>query len=221
MMFFEEVSEILEIAGRVSTAIFVVPDETLVEIPKAILLEPEGKSVITIEQVREVLARLTVKQTTDRFIVIRPAEKLGLDAANALLKSLEEPAEKVHFVLITSRPSELLSTILSRAAVYFLRTKQMVDSDILADAKTRELAKRLIVAKPTELVALAEEICKKKEGVREHALNILGVTIEMLYKSYFKTGNQAFLKKLPRFLTAYENIARNGHIKLHLVADLI
>lgn len=220
-MFFESVDEIPEIAGRVSTAIFVMPDEAQFEIKNALILEPEGKAVITIEQAREMMARLMVRQTSERFVIIRPAEKLGPDAANALLKSLEEPGEKVHFVLVTSKPSELLKTILSRASIYFLRVGNKVDGDILADVKLKDLAKRLIVAKPTDLVALAEEVCKKKEGLREYALNVLAVTIEMLYKSYFKTGNQVFIKKLPAFLAAYENINRNGHIKLHLVADLI
>lgn len=220
-MFFESVDEISEIAGRVSTAIFVVPDEAEFEIKNALVLRPEERATITIEQVREMMSGLLTRQVADRFIVVRPADKLGPDAANALLKSLEEPGEKVHFVLVTEQPSKLLPTILSRAEMYFLRTEAKVDGDILADAKLKGLAKQLIVAKPAELPAMVEEICKKKDGVREYALSVLSVTIEMLCKSYFKTGNQAFVKKLPAFLTAYENISRNGHIKLHLVADLI
>ena len=220
-MFFESVDEISEIAGRVSTAIFVVPDGVEFEIKNALVLRPEERATITIEQVREMMSGLLTRQTTDRFIVIRPADKLGLDAANALLKSLEEPGEKVHFVLVTEQPSKLLPTILSRAAMYFLKTDVKVDGDILVDAKMKDIAKSLIVAKPAELPALVEEICKKKDGVREYAMKVLSVAIEMLYKSYFKTGNKVFVKKLPAFLTAYEDISRNGHIKLHLVADLI
>lgn len=220
-MFFESVDEISEIAGRVSTAIFVVSDGVEFEIKNALVLRPEERATITIEQVREMMSGLLTRQTTDRFIMIRPADKLGPDAANALLKSLEEPGEKVHFVLVTEQPSKLLPTILSRAEMYFLKTDVKVDGDILVDAKLKDIAKRLIVAKPAELPALMEEICKKKDGVREYALEVLSVTIEMLYKSYFKTENQVFVKKLPAFLTAYENISRNGHIKLHLVADLI
>ena len=220
-MFFESVDEISEIAGRVSTAIFVVSDGVEFEIKNALVLRPEERATITIEQVREMMSGLLTRQVADRFIVIRPADKLGPDAANALLKSLEEPGEKVHFVLVTEQPSKLLPTILSRAEMYFLKTDVKVDGDILVDAKLKDIAKRLIVAKPAELPALMEEICKKKDGVREYALEVLSVTIEMLHKSYFRTGNQAFVKKLPAFLTAYENISRNGHIKLHLVADLI
>lgn len=220
-MYIETIDEIQKIAAKNGTSIFVVPDGVEFEIKNALVLKPEDKTTITIDQVREMMAGLLTRQTVDRFVVIRPADKMGPDAANALLKSLEEPGERVHFVLITERPSKLLPTILSRAEIYFLKSNMRVDGDILADAKLKDLAKRLIVAKPADYVGLAGEICKKKDGVREYALSVLGVTIEMLYKSYFKTGNQAFVKKMPAFLAAYENISRNGHIKLHLVADLI
>lgn len=218
-MFFDEVGQIGEIAGRVGTAVFVVPGEVKVEIPGAIVLKPEDKTVITIEQVRGVLGRLAVRQTSDLFVVVRPAEKLGEDAANALLKSLEEPGERVHFVLVTDSPSSLLPTILSRSAVYFLRVTD--EGGIHANDKVKELAKRLMVAKGAELVDLAEEITRKKDGVRAYALSVVGAAIEMLYKSYFITGKLVFVTKLPKFLNAYEAISRNGHVKLQIVAGLI
>lgn len=220
-MFFENVGEIEKIASRTGCAVFVVPENEKVSIKNALILEPEGKTVISIEQVREIAARLAVKQTSERFVIIRPAEKLGLDAANAFLKNLEEPGERVHFLLITSAPSLILPTILSRAEIYFLKTTPDIDRGVDADEKIKNLAKKLMTAKQAEIVAVAEEIAKKKDGARAYALEILGVAIEMLYKSYFITGQEPFLKRLPAFLSAYENIERNGHIKLHLVADLI
>src|SRR5262249_3980512 len=45
------------------------------------------------------------------------AELLGLEAANALLKSLEEPGRHLRWILATSRPESLPSTILSRCAI--------------------------------------------------------------------------------------------------------
>ena len=220
-MFFESIAEIPEIARQNSTTIFVLPEETKLEIKNSLILEPKEKTIISIEQVREIMNQLALREKNDKFIIIRPADKLGLDAANALLKNLEEPKEKVHFILVTNQLSELLPTILSRATIYVLRHTGIVDEDIIADQKTKDLAKKLIVARPADLPNLAEEICKKKDGVRDYALNILSISIEMLYKSYFKTKNPVFVKKIPAFLTAYDNINRNGHIKLHLVADLI
>lgn len=219
-MFFDSVSDVLKIAKRCGTAIFVVPRDIEVEIPGAIVLKPEDKATITIEQVRRVLGRLAVRQTTDLFVVIRPAETLGEEAANALLKSLEEPGDKVHFVLVTDEPSTFLATILSRASLYVLRGEACSDTQIVADAKVKDQAKRLLAARGADLVALAEEITKKKDGVRTYALEVLGVAIEMLYKSYYITGKIAFLQKLPKFLAAYEGVSRNGHIKLQIVANL-
>lgn len=218
-MFFDSPEEIERIAKRTGTAIFVMPKKLDFTIKNAIVLQPEDKTTITIEQVREVIGRLSVKQTTDQFIIVRPADLLGEEAANALLKSLEEPRDKVHFVLITDAPSRLLATILSRAEVYFLRNKWT--AGVEADEKVKAVAKRLMVARPADLPGLAEEICKKKDGVRAYALSVLGAAIEMLYKSYFITGKNAFLKKLPNFFRAYESIENNGHVKLHLVADLL
>ena len=220
-MFFENIDEIQKIAKKVGCGVFVVPKGIGIDLPKALILQPEEKSVIAIEQVREVLARLNVKQTSERFILIRPAEALGEEAANAMLKSLEEPGEKIHFVLVTESPSRLLPTILSRSAVYVLRTTPNIDAGVLFDDNIKALAKRLMTCRADELPAVAEEICKKKDGVRAYAMNILAAAIEMSYKTYFITGKAAFLRKIPGFLAAYEAIERNGHIKLHLVADLM
>ncbi len=219
-MFFDNISQISEIASRTGTSIFVLPNTLTITIKNAIILEPQEKSVITIDQIRGVLARLNVKQSKDQYIIIRPADKMNEEAANAFLKNLEEPGSHTHFILITDSPSKLLPTILSRASIYFLREKNSSDSEIIADPKIKELAKKLITASPADLPSLAEEITKKKQGVREYTLLVLSVAIEMLYKSYYITRKPAFLLKLPRFFKTYENIEKNGHIKLHLVADL-
>lgn len=218
-MWFDNLAQILEIAARGGTSVFVVPNEARIEVPMAIILEPEEKTVITIEQVRKMTAGLGLKQITDKFVVIRPADKLGLDAANALLKNLEEPGDKVHYILLTEAPSKLLPTILSRAAVYFWRDPKGLSMEIVANEKDKEIAKKLIVAKPADLIEIADKMAKKKQP-RVEALRILGLAVEMLQKSYLITGKEVFVQKLPKYLKAYENISQNGHVKLHMVADL-
>lgn len=220
-MFFEKIEDIAKISLNVGCAVFVVPNEVKISVKNPLILQPEGKAKITIAQVQEMLKTLNTKQLVDRFILIRPAELLTDEAANAILKALEEPQEKIHYLLVTSSPSELLPTILSRAEIYTWRGAFIPMTEIKADAKIKDLAKKILVAKPTQLVSLAEEITKKKDGVREYALLILGTAAEMAYKSYFITGKKAFLDKIPKILAAYEAIFANGHIKLHLVADLL
>ena len=80
-----------------------------------ILLEPEGE-ILKIDQVREMQKRLHYRPLEGgrRACIIDSADTLNEAAANALLKTLEEPPQETHLFLITSRPHMLLPTILSR-----------------------------------------------------------------------------------------------------------
>ena len=217
-MYFDNLNRIREISLKTNCAVFVLPAELNVSIPRLLVLKPEEKTVITAEQVRDLISDVSKKQLDDLFIMIRPADKLSDVAANAFLKNLEEPQDKVHYLLVTDSPSKLLPTILSRAQLYFWRER--ISDDILCDEKDKALAKKLITAKGSDLVFLADEITAKKNGTRADALKIVGLAIEMLYKSYFITEKDVFIKKLPLFLRLYDNLEQNGHIKLHLIADL-
>lgn len=218
-MFFEDKDQIWEIAKKCGTSIFVLPPKLELDFNDALVLRPETKSVISIDQVRQAISKTNLKQTKDQFIVIFPAEALAEEAANALLKNLEEPGEKLHFVLITAMPSAILPTILSRAEIFVLKdTNSFGKIDV--DDDTKALAKKLLVARGSDLVNLAEQISKHKEKVREYALSVVGTAIQMLYQSYFLTSKLIFLQKLPKFLQLYDDLLLNGHIKLQIVADL-
>ncbi|MEC8179953.1 MAG: DNA polymerase III subunit delta' [Pseudomonadota bacterium] len=79
----------------------------------------ETKRNISIDQIRAMQARLTTRPTLGAFraIIIEPADDLERNAANALLKSLEEPPAGTFFLLVTHRPGLLLPTIRSRARI--------------------------------------------------------------------------------------------------------
>lgn len=220
-MFFDNLSDIPTIAARSGCTIFVVPDPNAITIKNALILEPSDKPIITAEAAREFLEHTNNRQTADQFFIIRPADKLNHASASVLLKSLEEPRSHHHFVLLTTTASALLPTILSRSAIYILKSHDPLTAPLLVDDKIKTLAKQFISAKPSELPTLAEQITKKKDNAREHALTVLSVAIEILYKSYFLTNRSDFVRLLPKFLKTYENIAANGHLKLHLIADLL
>lgn len=72
---------------------------------------------ISIDQVRRVVldrAQYGPHEAPARIFIVREAERLSIGAANALLKTLEEPRPATHFVLLTARPDKLLDTIRSR-----------------------------------------------------------------------------------------------------------
>lgn len=75
-----------------------------------------GTRLIKVDDVREVLADVGLKPFEARMkgIIIEPAEHLGIEGANALLKTLEEPPSSTVIVLISHRPKLLLPTIVSR-----------------------------------------------------------------------------------------------------------
>lgn len=80
-------------------------------------VEPEKKSrIISIGQVRNLQSRVfqTSFEGGWRSCVIVAADRLGPEAANAFLKTLEEPPERCVFFLLTDSPQSLLPTILSR-----------------------------------------------------------------------------------------------------------
>jgi DNA polymerase-3 subunit delta' len=83
--------------------------------PDLFLVEALTK-VIKIDQVREVVREIGSSpfEGRARVFVIDDAHELTEQAANALLKSLEEPAPRSHVVLVTASPQALLPTVRSR-----------------------------------------------------------------------------------------------------------
>ncbi len=85
--------------------------------PDFMLIQPEeeGKA-IKVAQIRELVGfvSLTQSRSKRRVIVINPAESMNMNAANSLLKTLEEPPENTVIILVSSKPHSLPATIRSR-----------------------------------------------------------------------------------------------------------
>ena len=71
---------------------------------------------------------------SNRVVIIDPADDMEAGAANALLKSLEEPPQGTYFVLISHRPAKLLPTIRSRC--------RTVRFPVRSDAEIRKFLNR-------------------------------------------------------------------------------
>ncbi|NMZ57598.1 DNA polymerase III subunit delta' [Pseudomonas nitroreducens] len=85
--------------------------------PDFFLLEPEEpEKPIRVDQVRELVGFVvqTAQLGGRKVVLLEPAEAMNLNAANALLKSLEEPSGDTVLLLISHQPSRLLPTIKSR-----------------------------------------------------------------------------------------------------------
>jgi len=82
------------------------------------LVQPE-KKLITVDQIRNTIdfAQNTSRRGGMKIMVFEPAEAMNLNAANALLKLLEEPPPRTLLLLISHQPGLLLATIRSRCQV--------------------------------------------------------------------------------------------------------
>lgn len=225
-MFFEDIAQVPQIAKKTGFSIFALPGSVEVNFgTNCFILAPNEKGKITIDMVRDVIDLCKSKQTRDFFIVVKQAEAMNEQAQNAFLKLLEEPLEHYHIVLLTKQPFSLLPTVLSRASLYLLKTEDVLSQPVEADETVKKYAKLLITANARNLSKIvkdltAEKEYKKRENARPFTMGVVGAAIEILYKSYFMTGNVAYARKLPKFLLLYDNLKQNGNIKLHLVADL-
>jgi DNA polymerase-3 subunit delta' len=83
------------------------------------LIEPDG-TFIKVNQVRQIAeeAHYRPLEAKKRVFIFDPAEAMNESAANALLKTLEEPPDTSLLILITSKLHALLPTIRSRCQVY-------------------------------------------------------------------------------------------------------
>lgn len=155
-----------EACGTCSSCVRAVPrgEESTPRHPDVVVLErglyepatigrrtPEAQE-ISIDQVRTlVLARAAFPPSEGRakVFIVRRAEELSVPAANALLKTLEEPGANTHFVLLSSAPDALLPTIRSRTQR--VRFGSLPD-DVVADLLT---AQGIDAAKAAEVAPFA------------------------------------------------------------------
>ncbi len=87
-------------------------------------------SIINVEQVRSVsrALQMTSARGGNRVCLVTPADALNINAANALLKILEEPFPGTYFILLTSQLHTLPPTVRSRCSVLNLQNPSLADS---------------------------------------------------------------------------------------------
>jgi DNA polymerase-3 subunit delta' len=85
--------------------------------PDLFLFNPALKESSTVEALRQLLARLSLRPYRGRakVVIIDAADEFSIAAANIFLKTLEEPRPQLFFILVTENPSRLPITIRSRA----------------------------------------------------------------------------------------------------------
>jgi len=137
--------------------------------------ETKASPWISIEQVRELhdFIHVSSHRGGRKVIIVSPAEALNVAAANALLKSLEEPPPHTHFILISHRPHRLMRTIISRCRQLSLQAPPL----------------------PVAISWLAEQGVKDPEVVLAQASGAPLLALEMVEGDGL-AGRPEFLRKL-------------------------
>ena len=132
------------------------------------VIEIDAASNRGIDQIRELRDMVRYAPAAGRYkvIILDEAHMLTEEASNALLKTLEEPPEKVIFVMATTEPENLADTIRSRSQHFHFRALSFaeIDGALAAIAKKEEFA-----AEPEALAVMA----RAAEGSLRDALSLL------------------------------------------------
>lgn len=124
--------------------------------PDVIVSDPEeiGEKTFKINLVRDIRtdAFILPNESAKKVYILKSADKMNVQAQNALLKIIEEPPAYARFILECESRAAMLETIMSRVTAFNLgAAERLLDSEYLQ--KSEELAVRLAeaVIKPTEL----------------------------------------------------------------------
>lgn len=115
--------------------------------PDLLTLAPEQEGrAIRIDPVRELVDAMsrTAQQGGARVSIVSPADALNVNAANALLKCLEEPGRDSFFLLLSDRPGAVLPTIRSRCQRVLLPSPSLPEAEQWLSGMLGEQASRVL-----------------------------------------------------------------------------
>ncbi len=205
-----------------------VPAESLEELRSGFVavVAPESKSRrISVETIRDLehTLRMAAPAGTTKFAVVRDADRMGPEAGNAFLKTLEEPPPGSRILLLTARPEMLLETILSRCIRVPLAGRVVPEDpgeavrgflDHLAEQAVKQ--RRGLSVSLQAMGAFAALLKSEKEAVEK--ANDAAEKAEM--ERYKKTTDGSYLRDREKYwegVTAAEYLDRRNRLLEYLV----
>jgi DNA polymerase-3 subunit gamma/tau len=132
------------------------------------VIEIDAASNRGIDQIRELREMVRYAPAGGRYkvVILDEAHMLTDEASNALLKTLEEPPDKVIFVMATTAPEDLADTIRSRSQHFHFRALSFAE---ISDALVEICAKESLTAEPGAIAVMA----RAAEGSLRDGLSLL------------------------------------------------
>jgi DNA polymerase III delta' subunit len=170
----------------------------------------DGKEGIKIEQVREAMERiyLSPNMSKRKVLLVSKAEKMGNEAANALLKTFEEPPLDSVIILTAVSEESLPKTIISRAQVIKLRnlTEKELTETMAGSVSKTELEEILKFSKKNlgdvkALIENPEQLSKRKLLFSEIEKIVKGTSIIEKFLILEKHDKDKDLKEFFQFFS--------------------
>jgi len=150
---------------------------------KALESQSSKQLLVSVDNVMRLLEKLSYKKVGNgyRIVVFWCPEKLNDDAANRMLKIIEEPPDQTLFIFVSSQPDLLLSTILSRLQQSYLPPvgEDEIVSALAKETDESEEALKRIAHAAQGSVIMAKELVNGKKSPYLPAL-------QRLYRSAYK-----------------------------------
>ncbi|MFV0368192.1 MAG: DNA polymerase III subunit delta' [Hyphomicrobiaceae bacterium] len=155
---------------------------------------------ISVDEVRRLRSFLGHSSGAWRVVIVDTADELNINAANALLKSLEEPPARTIFLLISSEPGRLLPTIRSRCRALAL---EPLNDDALKHAANQAMEAAGQTLPDGEALAT---LCQLSDGSVRRLLSLQAA------------GGLEFYEQIYALLSALPDV---DWVKLHKLADTL
>src|ERR1700722_19854422 len=132
------------------------------------VIEIDAASNRGIDQIRELreMVRYAPAASRSKVVLLDEAHMLTSEASNALLKTLEEPPDRVIFVMATTQPEDLADTIRSRSQHFHFRALSFAE---ISSALEEICAKESLTAEPGAIAVMA----RAAEGSLRDGLSLL------------------------------------------------
>lgn len=178
--------------------------------PDILYIKPMGSS-IRIEQIRELISAISKRpyENLYRVIIIENGDKMGHEAQDAFLKTLEEPQGNNVFIILTENFNILHQTIVSRCQLFNF---QSVGKNIMRDYLTKKYDYTadevgFAIEKSSGIIGRAIEILKKGEILSEDA--------------FYDLLSELLTKKRVPALSFYDEIIKSKEDALELLTFLM
>jgi len=161
----------------------------------------EDKQQIGVDQVRVLSEFLNYSRSynTHRVVILNPTERMNLNAANSLLKSLEEPAANTVIILVTAKINQLLATIKSRCQLFHVVTPSINETTKWLEGKNDNIEPQALIElvgnKPLKVLNISQEDIDNRNKFFQELNAVINheITVTEMAKNWEKFDTEIIL----------------------------